>query len=211
MKKKIIIGSVIGAAVIALAGCGSTGGSESQATTNATETTTDTTSDPTTTTTGTEKTTEATTEKTSEATTSVTETTTTSDSGSTENPAGKYTVKILKAADGFEKKDDMYCVSKDSNDDYLYVVADDVTNHYIENELDGIASILSESDTGRNGDILYAKGKQDNGYYFVTAYKYAGTGDSVSSFVGIEYVSEKEADVSDVIRLLSDEYISVSK
>ena len=209
MKKKIIIGSVIGAAVIALAGCGGTGGSESQATTTAT-TAAETTSATTETTTGTEKTTEATTEKTSEATTTATEETTNSDSGSTESPA-QYTLKILKAADGFEIKDDLYCVSKDSNDDYIYIVEDDVTNHYIENELDGIASTLSDSDTGRSGDILYAKGKQDNGYYTVMAYKYVGTGDSVSSYVGIEYVSEKEANVEDVIKLLSDEYISVSK
>ena len=196
MKKKIIIASVIGAAVIGLAGCGGTGGDSKETTTAESTQTTATTAEATTS--------SATTEAT--ATTTETDTTqaTTSESRQSE---GKITVK--KVLDGYEKKDEYYFVSTSSSDDYLYMYESDATSHYIESELDGLASTLIDGDVGKEGDVLYAKGKQDNGTYVVTAYKYAGAGNSVSAYVGVQFVSANETSASDVAKLLSDEYISV--
>ena len=197
MKKKIIIGSIIGAAVIGLAGCGSSG--------SATETTTTTTTAAETTTTSGEAETTAkeTTTKASESTTASSEATT--ESSATESTSEKiYTLNVKKAADGFEKTGDLTYES--SNAEYTYSVLNDVTNHTIESKLDEEALKLSDVDLGRIGDTLYAKGKTDSGYT-VIAYKYIGAGSSVSSYAGIEYLSEADIKVEDVCDLLSDEYI----
>lgn len=201
MKKKIIIGSVIATALIGLAGCGGTGG-DSKETTAAESTTAESTQ--TTATTAETTTSSATTEAT--ATTTETDTTEATTSESRQSD-GKITVK--KVLDGYEKKDEYYFVSASSSDDYLYMYLDDATSHYIESELDGLASSLIDGDVGKEGDVLYAKGKQDNGTYVVTAYKYAGAGNSVSAYVGIQFISANETSASDVAKLLSDEYISV--
>ena len=197
MKKKIIIGSIIGAAVIGLAGCGSSG--------SATETTTTTTTATETTTTSGEAETTAkeTTTKASESTTASSEATT--ESSATESTSEKiYTLNVKKAADGFEKTGDLTYES--SNAEYTYSVLNDVTNHTIESKLDEEALKLSDVDLGRIGDTLYAKGKTDSGYT-VIAYKYIGAGSSVSSYAGIEYLSEADIKVEDACDLLSDEYI----
>ena len=200
MKKKIIIGSIIGAAVIGLAGCGSSGSATETTTTTTTVEDTETTT----------KATESTTAKDTETSTKATESTTESSEATTESSATegtsekKYTLNVKKAADGFEKTGDLTYES--SNAEYTYSVLNDVTNHTIESNLDEEALKLSDVDLGRIGDTLYVKGKTDFGYT-VIAYKYIGAGSSVSSYAGIEYLSEADVKVEDACDLLSDEYI----
>ena len=200
MKKKIIIGSIIGAAVIGLAGCGASGSATETTTTTTTAAETETTT----------KATESTTAKETETTTKATESTTASTEATTESSATEsttekiYSLNIKKAADGFEKTGDLTYES--SNAKYTYSVLNDVTNHTIESKLDEEALNLSDVDLGRIGDALYAKGKTDSGYT-VVAYKYLGAGTSVSSFAGIEYLSEADIKAEDVCNLLYDDYI----
>ena len=217
MKKKILAGIILGAAVIGIAGCGTAGvetvtttTAEETVTTTETETTTETTEETATQTTSETTTTEA--EDKKEDTTEAAATTTAADSSdlSDSSKYGEKATNILvnKAAEGFSKVSDFEYESASGL--YTYSFLGDATRHTIEAKLDSEAGVLTDAETGIKGDIMYVKGKTDNGYS-ITAYRNVGTGDSVSAYAGIEYLSEDEVSIDTVAALLSDDYIYVNK
>lgn len=208
--KFLATAGVIASAAVIFAGCSGISGINNETTLSeeATQTTTaekETTTNAETTTSEATVTTETTASETASEAESVETVTAYNEGSSSEGESNKYSIEIIRSAEGFEKTGDLSCSSDTA--EYTYSILNDVTSHDIEARLDNEASSLTDSDTGRIGDVLYASGRSDNGYT-VTAYTYIGTGSSVSTFAGVKYLSENEVSPLEVVELLSEDYIS---